>query len=57
MTKPNPHNKPDQDKPGYGAEPRKTPEDEVLKRPPVDDEAVRAKSERHGKVTADKWNQ
>jgi hypothetical protein len=55
--KPNEHNKPEQDKPGYGADPSKTPEDEVLKRPPADDEGARAKSSGHGKVTADKWNQ
>lgn len=55
--KPNEHNKPEQDKSGYGADPSKTPEDERLKRPPADDAGARAKSSGHGKVTADKWNQ
>jgi len=56
--KPNQHNKPDPDKPGHGTDPRKRPEEEeLLKRPPADDEGARAKSSGHGKVTADKWNQ
>ena len=33
------------------------PNEDALKRPPADDEAVRAKASGHGKVTADKWNQ
>jgi hypothetical protein len=33
------------------------PNEDALKRPPADDEAARAKSSVHGKVTADKWNQ
>ena len=56
--KPNQHNKPDPDKPGHGTDPRKRPEEEeLLKRPPADDEGARAKSSGHGKVTADNWNQ
>ena len=33
------------------------PNEDELKRQPADDAAARAKAERHGKVTADKWNQ
>jgi hypothetical protein len=57
MTKPNQHNKPDPDKPGYAANPTKAPEDEMLKRPNQDVTSVRAKNSGHGKKTADKWNQ